>query len=135
VNVPDYGTTDTNTFQIELFFDGRIRITWLTISSLKSVSGISAGTGIPSDYLASDLTTYAPCAPLPPTFVTGSMSESQGTFQALLSGPASGYEVQYSGDLSNWSVLGDITMTNGVGVVIDNSPGTALRFYRARALP
>jgi hypothetical protein len=135
VNVPEAGPTGANSFQVELFFDGRIRITWLGLTAVRGLAGISAGGGLPFDYLPSDLTTYGACPPPPPSFVSGSLSVSGGVFQATLSGQASAYEIQYSSNLASWYVLGNVTMTNGVGTVTDNSPGTALRFYRARALP
>ncbi|WP_193213683.1 LamG-like jellyroll fold domain-containing protein [Luteolibacter marinus] len=43
--VPVFSTTNSNTFQIELFYDGRIRISWLGIDATTAVVGISAGFG------------------------------------------------------------------------------------------
>ena len=40
-----YGTTLPNSFQIEMFFDGRIRLTYLTITGLYNLVGLSARTG------------------------------------------------------------------------------------------
>jgi len=61
-NVPQYGTTLPNSFQIELFYDGRIRITYLTISCQYSLAGISAGQGVPLGFVESDLSSYDTCA-------------------------------------------------------------------------
>lgn len=58
------GYSNNNTFQIELFFDGRIRITYLTIAAQEAVSGLSQGQGIPpyfADYM-SDLSSYPNCS-------------------------------------------------------------------------
>ena len=45
--VPQYDETDSNSFQVELFFDGTIRITWLALAATDGVAGLSAGTGLP----------------------------------------------------------------------------------------
>ena len=66
VNVPEYGTTNNNTFQIELFFDGRIAISHLTVSVQDATVGLSAGQGLSPDYFPSDLSGSASCGPRPP---------------------------------------------------------------------
>jgi hypothetical protein len=68
--VPLFGsTTQTNTFQIELFFNGTIRITYLGLNTPTGLVGLSAGGGQPVNFVASDFSTYG-CAPEPP-FITG----------------------------------------------------------------
>jgi hypothetical protein len=63
--VPIYAAPSrVNSFQIELFFDGRIRISYLAIGALDGLAGLSAGTGVPANFEQSDLTSYAPCDPL-----------------------------------------------------------------------
>jgi len=63
--VPVYGTsTLTNSFQIELFFDGRIRITYLNVNAPGALVGLSAGTGLPANFEASDFNYYGACSPL-----------------------------------------------------------------------
>ena len=44
-----------NSFQIELFFLGRIRTTFLAIASRLGLTGLSHGDGTPGDYVPSDL--------------------------------------------------------------------------------
>ncbi|MHC4893579.1 MAG: trypsin-like serine peptidase [Planctomycetota bacterium] len=44
-DIPEYNSSNSNTFQVELFFDGRVRITWLQVQSTDSVIGLSAGAG------------------------------------------------------------------------------------------
>ena len=62
LGVPEYGAASrTNTFQIELFFDGRIRVTYLTLRSTDGLAGLSAGDGVPPDFLESDLTSLVGC--------------------------------------------------------------------------
>ena len=63
--VPVYGAAaQTNSFQIELFFDGRIRITYLSINAPGGLAGLSAGTGVPAYFMASDFSDFGSCAPL-----------------------------------------------------------------------
>jgi hypothetical protein len=57
-NVPQFGTTNANSFQIEMFFDGRIRITCLAIAATEGLIGLSRGLGLPGDFAESDFSTY-----------------------------------------------------------------------------
>jgi hypothetical protein len=57
-NVPAYGTTNSNNFQVEMYFDGRIRITCLGIADTQGLIGLSQGLGTPSDYASSNFSTY-----------------------------------------------------------------------------
>jgi Zn-dependent metalloprotease len=50
-----------NDFQAEMFFDGRIRLTWLTIDAVDGLAGLSAGSGVPVDFVESDLSAYGTC--------------------------------------------------------------------------
>jgi hypothetical protein len=60
--VPEYGSAAaTNSFQIELFTNGVLRMTWLTVSSLDGLAGLSRGGGVPADFAESDLAGYAVC--------------------------------------------------------------------------
>lgn len=54
---------NANTFQIELHFDGTIVMSWERIESERALVGVSAGLGIDSQYLESDLSSY----PAPPS--------------------------------------------------------------------
>ena len=63
VGVPLYGTTSLNSFQVELFFDGRIRLSYLSIAGTGGLVGLSAGQGMPAGFLASDFSAYAACTP------------------------------------------------------------------------
>ena len=62
-NVPVYNTSNSNTFQYELFFDGVIRISYLGMDATAAIVGLSAGEGVPEDYIASDLSSAGPCGP------------------------------------------------------------------------
>ncbi|HYE02025.1 MAG TPA: S8 family serine peptidase [Phycisphaerales bacterium] len=82
LNVPEYGTTNQNTLQIELFFDGRIVVSYLAVAALDGIAGLSAGTGLDVDFLETDLANLALCpppAPVPPlaSDVTAVVARSQ----------------------------------------------------------
>ena len=65
-DVAEYSTTNSNDFQIELFFDGTIRLSWLQIDVQDAIVGLSAGNGLDPDFLASDLSDSGSCGPRPP---------------------------------------------------------------------
>ena len=56
-NVPQYNGYNWFTFQIEIFFDGRIRISWSRVDDVTRVCvvGLSSGTGQRSDFVETDL--------------------------------------------------------------------------------
>lgn len=64
--VPEYASGNVNSFQVELFFDGRIRITYLELSALDGLAGLSQGLGVPDNFEESDLSAYAPCGATSP---------------------------------------------------------------------
>ena len=47
-----FNTAEENSFQIELFFDGRIQITWLAVQTTNGIAGISGG-GLAGDGIQS----------------------------------------------------------------------------------
>jgi hypothetical protein len=66
-NVPEFSQTTTNSFQIEMFFYGKIRITFLNIAAVDGLTGLSQGNGVPVYFSESNLSEYGPCN----TFVKG----------------------------------------------------------------
>jgi hypothetical protein len=59
IDVPEYGTGNYNSFQIEFFFDGKIRLTYLNVTTSASfICGLSNGNGIPSGFVESDMLFY-----------------------------------------------------------------------------
>lgn len=60
-NVPEYGSSEGNTFQIEMFFDGRIVLSYLGISAEDGLVGLSVGDGTPVGFTKSDLSRYDHC--------------------------------------------------------------------------
>jgi hypothetical protein len=66
LNVPLYGGNSPNTFQIELFFDGRIRMSWLEMAARIGIVGLSDGAGVPPDFQETDLSEMSVTPPPPP---------------------------------------------------------------------
>ncbi len=60
-NVPQWNGYDSNSFQIEMFFDGTLRITWLSIDATDGIAGLSEGNGLPPEFRESDLSAYGSC--------------------------------------------------------------------------
>ncbi len=60
-----YGSSAKVSFQVELFFDGVVRITWLDIQTAGGIVGLSRGLGQPADFVESDLTGYPDCGAAP----------------------------------------------------------------------
>jgi hypothetical protein len=58
-NVPEYSTSNTNSFQVEMFFNGNIRITLLGIAAGDGLVGLSQGDGLSAYFTESDLSEYA----------------------------------------------------------------------------
>lgn len=103
--VPEYSNTGSNTFQVELFFDGAIHVTWAGVTSSDSVVGISAGNGMPSPFLVMDLSDSGPCPPPCPTDLDGDGETGFGDLVALLA--AWGQDPQsVAGDLNGDGEIG-----------------------------
>ncbi len=66
-NVPDINLTGLVSFQVEIFFAGKITITWLnmTVTNPATLVGLSPGGGTPGDYQESDLSGYDSCGGIP----------------------------------------------------------------------
>lgn len=58
-NVPEYVSNGPNTFQVEMFFDGRIQLSWLEISTKYCIVGLSPGTGLPENFEETDFSELA----------------------------------------------------------------------------
>ena len=81
--VYEYNTTNANTFQIELFFDGTITISYLGITVNDAIAGLSEGNGVSPDFYASDLSAMGPCGPHPPNASNGTATTPWGTPVAI----------------------------------------------------
>lgn len=58
LNVPQSNLSDTNSFQIEMFYNGMIRMTYLNIDATGGLAGLSEGKGVPNGFIDSDLNAY-----------------------------------------------------------------------------
>ncbi|GAB4384953.1 MAG: hypothetical protein Kow0022_09160 [Phycisphaerales bacterium] len=86
LGVPEYATSNNNTFQIEMFFDGRIRISYASLDSTDGIAGISEGLGLDPDFFPSDLSSTDGCGPRPPSAGDVSVQTPVNTaVQAMLS--------------------------------------------------
>jgi hypothetical protein len=61
-NVPEKGTANSNSFQIEMFFEGTICLTHLNIDAADGLIGLSEGNGISPNFIDTDLSTFFVCA-------------------------------------------------------------------------
>ncbi len=76
-NVPEYQYPDgigENTFQIEMFFDGTITISYLRIDASDGLAGLSEGEGLDPDFYETNLSEMGPCGPQPPIAQNGEAS-------------------------------------------------------------
>ncbi len=88
VDVPEDGLGNDLTFQVEMFYDGRIQLAWLDIPATDGLVGLSAGGNTPIDYFTSDLSEFVDCGPRPPSAAGRTVELGQGreaTFTLLAS--------------------------------------------------
>ena len=58
-DVPQYNAGDRNTFQIEMFFDGQIRLSYLAVGATDGITGLSEGLGQSAGFQETDLSAYS----------------------------------------------------------------------------
>ncbi len=92
-NVPEFSRNNVSSLQIELFFDGALRMTWLRIDATNNsppIVGLSRGPGRPGDFSPSDLSAFSPCLPDAKLVLPLSVNEGETAVQGtvLLSAPA-----------------------------------------------
>jgi hypothetical protein len=85
-SVSQYSGSDSNNFQIELFFDGRIRISHLAVAATDGLIGLSRGSGLPADFTESDFSAY-PSSILSLNFAAAA-TEGSGAISGTVSVPA-----------------------------------------------
>jgi alpha-tubulin suppressor-like RCC1 family protein len=90
-DVPKNYSGKPNSFQIEMFFDGVIRITHLGIALRDGLVGLSRGGGVPSEFSESNLNDYPACffLSLPESVTEGKDTDriAPGTIGALIPPP------------------------------------------------
>jgi hypothetical protein len=57
-----YAGYTNNSFQIELFYDGRIQVTYLQVDNISGLVGLSAGQGVPAGFAMSDFDHHVNCS-------------------------------------------------------------------------
>jgi len=61
ISVPEFDVDNRNNFQIEIYFKGRIRLSYLGLDTEDGLTGLSAGTGMPQGFIETDLTKTVTC--------------------------------------------------------------------------
>jgi len=77
--VTEYGAGNSNSFQIEMFFDGRIRITYLHVDASRGLAGLSRGLGLPLGFDESDLSDAGTCGGVLTMTPIAAVTEGDGT--------------------------------------------------------
>ncbi len=72
--VPEHNETNPNTFQIEMFFDGKITISYLAVDVADGLAGLSSGAGLSPDFFETDLSEMSDCGPQVPEAFDGAAS-------------------------------------------------------------
>ncbi|HBS29707.1 MAG TPA: hypothetical protein DEB06_09725, partial [Phycisphaerales bacterium] len=79
VGVPQFGQGDANTFQCELFHDGRVRLTYLELGAVDGLAGLSDGSGQSPEFVETDLSVLdSGCGPRPPLVLPVSAATPAG---------------------------------------------------------
>lgn len=61
-NLTEYNAGNSNNFQAELYFNGKIVLTYLAIAASDGLAGLSAGNGVPANFVESNLSDYGSCS-------------------------------------------------------------------------
>lgn len=112
VDVPRFSAEGRNSFQVEMFFDGRIRLTYLQIDAVAAdnvVVGLSRGLGTPADFAASNFASYTAAAITSAPTATARVGSSF-TYRITASGAPAGYGASpLPAGLALNAVTGEIT--------------------------
>ncbi|MEP6663339.1 MAG: M36 family metallopeptidase, partial [Verrucomicrobiota bacterium] len=132
-NVSEYNFPNTNSFQIEMFFNGTIRVTYLQIDADMGVAGLSRGMGVPAAFINSDFSHYDSCGARPQ--ITRAFLNPMGNFALEFTTETNGvYFVQSSEATTNWTNISSVILGIGNSAVWtdETSPpqNQPARFYR-----
>ena len=132
-DVPEYVDFNSNNFQFEWFFDGRIRITYLQMDANYGLAGLSSGSGVPAGFEQSNLSGYLICAD-PPVVTIRQVGNTAVVLFSSVAGRS--YRVETNSILgSSWSSAGPDINASGFSCAITNSLSGPQKFYRVRLLP
>jgi hypothetical protein len=70
-NVSELLAANSNSFQVEMFFDGTIVLSYLNVDAQNGLAGLSAGYGKPSDYAERSLSGYHICSDIDGDYSVG----------------------------------------------------------------
>jgi hypothetical protein len=70
VELAEFNTNNSNTMQVELFFDGTIVISYLGLDATGGLAGLSEGEDTDPDFYESDLSNMFGCGPQPPRAIS-----------------------------------------------------------------
>ncbi len=94
-NVPEYGTTNANTFQIEMYDDGTITISYLGVAVSEGIAGLSDGQGTPDGFVEFDLSAAGGCNALGDLNCDGLVNNGDIDAFVLAITDADGYSSSY----------------------------------------
>ena len=86
-NLSEPFATNRNSFQIEVFYDGRIRFTYLQLDARGGIVGLSRGLGIPPGFVESDFTAYPQCQPPLTLIAPTNLAEHSGSITGSVGRP------------------------------------------------
>ncbi len=86
--VPGFFDPRENSFQVELFFDGTIRLTWLETAIEFGVVGLSSGNGVPVGFAPTVFEDLGACIPVLTLSTPVALSETDGTIVGTISIPS-----------------------------------------------
>jgi len=121
--IPEYGRTNANTFQVEMFYNGNIRVSWLSVAARSGVAGISEGTGVALDFAQSNISAYGQCEPLLTSIeVVGPnvVSEESATQFECVAHFEDGSTLDVTSDDTSWSEDSNYAAVDNAGLVISD---------------
>jgi len=136
-DVPEYERGGSNTFQVEMYFDGRILLAWLSVTAQQGIVGLSDGLGLPADFHETD---FSGC-PLCGGQIIGSSAtpiahwamDDNAANTAVLDSSGKGNQgiaQQNTSALSTSGKIGGALTFNGVSDYIDCGSGAVLQEKR-----
>ena len=99
-DISQFGEPDSNNFQVEMFFDGRIQITHLAVLGTDGLVGLSEGLGTPEDFQASDLSSNTDCNVAPMTDINSDNVVDASDIQFAVNAALGIDVLPFSGDVN-----------------------------------